>query len=67
MYGSIYYVTSLQCLPKLLSTQTQVGLLATSRVDNCLLTGVRFLVDGSHRIIALAYDCDHLQMWHKLD
>eukprot|EP00752_Nemacystus_decipiens_P011246 g9995.t1 len=45
----------------------QVGLLATSRVDNRLLTGVRFLVDGSHRIIALAYDCDHLQMWHKLE
>eukprot|EP00903_Cladosiphon_okamuranus_P007070 g6871.t1 len=34
----------------------KVGLLATSRVDNSLLTGVRFLADGSHRIIALAYD-----------
>ncbi|CAN0082592.1 unnamed protein product [Ectocarpus sp. 12 AP-2014] len=44
----------------------QVGLVATSRVDNCLLTGVQFLVDGSHRIIGLAYDCDHLQIWHKL-
>ncbi|CBN77164.1 conserved unknown protein [Ectocarpus siliculosus] len=44
----------------------QVGLVATSRVDNRLLTGVQFLVDGSHRIIGLAYDCDHLQIWHKL-
>lgn len=44
----------------------QVGLVATSRVDNRLLTGVQFLVDGSHRIIGLAYDCDLVQIWHKL-
>ncbi|CAM9501906.1 unnamed protein product, partial [Pylaiella littoralis] len=45
----------------------QVGLLATSRADNRLLTGVRFLGDGSYRIIGLAYDCDRLLAWHKLD
>lgn len=44
----------------------QVGLLASSRVPNRLLTGVRFLVDGSQRIAATSYDCNALHLWHRL-
>lgn len=44
----------------------QVGLVVSSKVPNRLLTGVKFLADGSQRIAATSYDCTILHLWHKL-
>ncbi|CAM9299857.1 unnamed protein product [Discosporangium mesarthrocarpum] len=48
------------------SVSDQVGLLATSRVPNQLLTGVQFLNDGTSRIAATSYDCDTVHLWNKI-